>query len=182
MIYFTADLHLGHANIIKLCNRPFGDVDQMNETLINNWNARVQQQDEIYILGDFTMQPLEKASGYLSRLNGRKYFIRGNHDGFLHQLSSGSNGIEWVKDYHVLKHEGRKIILFHYPIYEWDGYYRNTIHLFGHVHDKAITDTITAARGLAFCVGVDCHNFAPVSLQEVLDLATLATAANDDKV
>ena len=52
-IFYTADLHLGHANIIKYCNRPFKDVDQMNETLIRNWNSRVKPEDTVIHNGDF---------------------------------------------------------------------------------------------------------------------------------
>ena len=52
MIYFTADTHFGHINVIKLCNRPFATIDEMNEKMIENWNAKVTNGDTIYILGD----------------------------------------------------------------------------------------------------------------------------------
>ena len=83
MIFFTADLHFGHANIIRHCNRPFASVDEMDAVLIHNWNAAVGLKDEVYILGDFTMRSAVEAHKYLVRLNGRKYFICGNHDRFL---------------------------------------------------------------------------------------------------
>lgn len=75
MIYFTADLHFYHDNIIKHTNRPFRDYTEMNETLVKNWNRLVKPQDEIYILGDVTMKGPAFATEMLSRLTGRKYLI-----------------------------------------------------------------------------------------------------------
>ena len=169
MIFFTADLHFGHENIIRHCNRSFASADEMDAALIRNWNAAVGPRDEVYILGDFTMRPAAQAHEYLAALNGRKYFIRGNHDKFLNGFEPYECDFVWVKDYHVLKHEGRKLVLFHYPIAEWDGFFRGSIHLYGHVHNNADS----AARlpgGLAFNVGVDCHDFRPVSMKQILAL------------
>ena len=119
MIFFTADLHFGHGNIIRHCNRPFASADEMDAALIHNWNSSVGQKDEIYILGDFTMRSAAEAHRYLTQLNGRKYFIRGNHDRFLKGFTPYMGDFEWVKDYHVLHIEGRWIVLFHFPILEW---------------------------------------------------------------
>ncbi len=131
MIYFTADLHFGHSNIIRHCSRPFAAAEEMDVALTANWNAAVSRHDEVYILGDFTMKPAAEAHKYLSALNGRKYMIRGNHDKFLNNYKASDTAFEWVKDYFVLKHEGRRFVLFHYPICEWDCFYRGAIHLSG---------------------------------------------------
>ena len=120
MIYFTADLHLGHENVIKHCGRPFASAAEMDAMLTKNWNETVTRRDEVYILGDFTMKPAEAAHDYLTALNGRKYFIRGNHDRFLNRIESFGSHFEWVRDYHVLNHNGRMFVLFHYPIAEWN--------------------------------------------------------------
>lgn len=93
VIYFTADLHLGHEGIIRACQRPFQSADEMDRAIVQNWNQTVARNDEIYILGDFTMKPASEAHEYLKRLNGRKYLIRGNHDKFL----SGFDG--WASDF-----------------------------------------------------------------------------------
>ena len=80
MDYFVADLHFRHSNIIKLCNRPYSSMEEMNETFISKWNKKVKKRaDTVYIVGDFAWenaQPLE----FLKRLNGRKVLITGNHD------------------------------------------------------------------------------------------------------
>ena len=76
-IYLTADLHFGHENIIKYCNRPFNDVHEMNNTLINNWNSIVNEDDLIFCLGDFSFR---EADRYAKYLNGEIILIRGNHD------------------------------------------------------------------------------------------------------
>ena len=81
MIFFTADLHFGHKNIIRYCDRPFKDVAQMNSTLIKNYNEVVRPDDTCYILGDLAMgiNSLELTK-YIRRMNGRKILILGNHD------------------------------------------------------------------------------------------------------
>lgn len=77
--WITSDLHFWHANIIKFCNRPFATVEEMNEVLISNWNAVVQPEDTVYVVGDFSMafRPVEL---YTKRLNGKKILVAGNHD------------------------------------------------------------------------------------------------------
>ena len=172
MIYFTADLHFGHENIIRHCNRPFSSAAEMDETLTRNWNNVVTPEDEVYILGDFTLRPAVEAHGYLTQLNGRKHFIRGNHDKFLKNYEQYENDFEWVKDYHVLFVGKRRFVLFHFPILEWDQYYRGAIHLYGHVHNsQAPAKLMEKLKGSAFNVGVDVNGFQPVSMEEILQRA-----------
>ncbi|MDR1220438.1 MAG: metallophosphoesterase, partial [Treponema sp.] len=123
MIFFTADTHFNHSNIINLCGRPFSNVIQMNESLIKNWNSCVNDNDEIYILGDFLFKGngLE-ADNIIKRLNGKKYLVKGNHDKFIDDKNFNKKNFEWISDYYVLHYQKIKIVLFHYPIFEWDGY------------------------------------------------------------
>ena len=82
--------------------------------------------------------------------------------------------IEWVKDYHTFKYNGRIFVLFHYPIAEWYGFFRGAIHLHGHVHNRGIAKSGYDERGgLAFNVGVDCNGFRPVSIDDILGLAEI---------
>jgi calcineurin-like phosphoesterase family protein len=176
MIYFTADLHFGHKNVIDLCGRPFASVEEMDAALTRNWNETVTQRDEVYVLGDFTMKTAETAHGYLSILNGRKYLVRGNHDWFADKIDSFGRHFEWVKDYHVFKYHRRKFVLFHYPIAEWDGFHRGAVHLHGHTHNRApCSPELTIGRDatvrLAFNVGVDCTGFRPIGINEIIWMA-----------
>ena len=171
MIYFTADLHFGHANVIKHCGRPFASAAEMDAALTRNWNETVNKNDEVYILGDFTMKPAETAHDYLTALKGRKYFIRGNHDRFLDRIDAFGNHFEWVRDYYVLNYGGRVFVLFHYPIAEWHGFFRGSLHLYGHVHNSTVSTARIDDSVLAFNVGVDCNGFRPVSDRDIIAMA-----------
>ena len=82
MYYFTSDLHFDHANIIKYCARPFSSTEEMNETLIENFNKTVRPKDTCFILGDVLMYDSDNARKCLARLHGHLYVVRGNHDPF----------------------------------------------------------------------------------------------------
>ncbi len=167
-LFFTSDHHFGHANIIKFCNRPFKDVDEMNEVLIERWNEKIKKNDHVYHLGDFGMTKNKEMIGrILDRLNGKIYLIAGNHEG---AANGHHKKFQWIKDYYELKvpdpdcYNGvQRIILFHYAMRVWRGSFRGNWHLYGHSHG-----------GLAdlpdqncFDIGVDCHDFYPLSYDEV---------------
>ena len=80
MNYYISDLHIGHENILRFDNRPFADVNEMNNKLIENWNARVRSDDTVYILGDFIWAKESEWPFYLGPLAGNKVLITGNHD------------------------------------------------------------------------------------------------------
>ena len=83
-IFYTSDLHFGHSNIIKYENRPWNDVDEMKEELIARWNAKVNQNDTVYVLGDFAWKgskaSIDDINNIVKSLNGKKHLIIGNHD------------------------------------------------------------------------------------------------------
>ncbi len=167
-LFFTSDHHFGHKNIIKHSNRPFGDVEEMNETMIARWNEKVGPNDEVYYLGDFGMtKDREMIKAVLERLNGKIYLIKGNHDA---PALQHPEYFEWIKDYHELSvadvdapNGKRTLILFHYAMRVWRSDFRGTWHLYGHTHGR-LPDK---AHKLAFDVGVDCHDFYPLSYEEV---------------
>lgn len=168
MIYFTADLHFGHKNIIAHCKRPFQSVDHMDSVLIRNWNQKVNSNDEVYILGDFTMEDAATAHRYFSALNGKKYLIRGNHDKFTKHFAAYGDDVVWIKDYHVLRYQKSKFILFHYPILEWESFGKDSIHLYGHIHnsEKSIERTKVLGKN-TYNVGVDVNGYEPVSVEQI---------------
>lgn len=150
-IWFTGCTHFGHANIINLANRPFENVTQMDETLISNWNSVVQNTDTVFHLGDLAWEGHEDVT---DRLNGFKVFIRGNHD---------PKDPDWGEQYVDLRVAGKRLILFHYPIEEWDGWFRGSIHLHCHTHK---TTRWTAERRCN--VTVEAWDYTPVALNSVL--------------
>ena len=173
MIYFTADTHFCHSNIINLSNRPFRDLEEMHKTLIHNWNFCVTDKDDIYILGDFMYKGSGlEANNILRRLKGRKYLIRGNHEKYIESQDFDASLFEWVKDYYVLRHEKADIVMFHYPILEWEGYFRGAIHLYGHVHNSLHEHELLAKERIfnnrAMNVGVDVNDYFPVDFYTVL--------------
>ncbi len=166
-IFFTADSHFGHNNIIKYANRPFTNVEEMNEELIKRWNSKIKSNDKVYHLGDVGLGSANSLRDVLYKLNGKIYLIKGNHESAA--LQHG-NRFEWIKDYFELsvKDEDassgkQKIVLFHYAMKVWRSSYKGTWHLYGHSHGSLPDDI----NSLSFDVGVDCHNFYPLSYNEV---------------
>ena len=132
MIYYTSDLHLGHANIIKLCNRPFSDVTAMNEALINNWNARITNADTVYIIGDLMFRTADDPTIYLDRLKGKKHLIIGNHDKSWMKKVELSKYFESVERMLVFGNGKCKVTLCHYPMMSFEGKYL----IYGHIHNN----------------------------------------------
>lgn len=166
-IFFTSDHHFGHENIIKFCNRPFENVREMNEQLIERWNEKIEPNDHVYHLGDFGLTYKENLATILDQLNGKKYLIVGNHESAALQ---NKGKFKWVKEYHELKVKDslckngvQRIILFHYAMRTWRGEGRGNWHLYGHSHGN-LPDL---EDKLAFDIGVDNHDFYPLSYEEV---------------
>jgi calcineurin-like phosphoesterase family protein len=175
MVYFTADTHFCHSNIINLCKRPFSNIDQMNKTLIQNWNSCVTARDEIYILGDLIFKGTGiEANEIIKKLNGKKYLIKGNHDKFIEDNNFNKNSFEWIKDYYVLNYQKMKFVLFHYPIFEWEGYFGDSIHLYGHVHNSGNNYEQQKRFELlgkrAINVGVDVNDYYPIGIEQIIKM------------
>ena len=164
--YFTSDLHFSHKNIAKFCPqfRPFDNVEQMDEFLIRTWNETVTPEDTVYNLGDFSFaQDHKQIERVLSRLNGQHHLIYGNHDHVIRQHADffrsqtkhdGHPLLSSIRPYLKLKLPEIKntLVLFHYPIQEWDGCYQGWYHLYGHLHDR-----MAEIKGRALNVGFDLH-------------------------
>ncbi len=168
MIYYTADPHLGHENIISLCSRPFSSVDEMDKMLIKSWRAVVKPNDDIYVLGDLIFRSKDPEA-YLKQLTGKIHLIRGNHDTFLKNKALERYFVS-IDDMLTIADEGRRVFMCHYPLAEWPGYYRNAIHLFGHIHNnRSETSKIMETVPNSYNVGVDCIGFTPLTLTQILD-------------
>jgi calcineurin-like phosphoesterase family protein len=173
--YFTSDPHFGHANIIKYSNRPYRNVRDMDDDLIKNSNLVVKPEDNLHILGDFCMGDVHFAIDILSELNGHIYYIFGNHDKVMRQLARESR-LLYLRDGTPLRDKVRflgemadifvnnqRIILNHYSMRVWNQSHRGAWHLYGHSHGSLSDDPTS----LSFDVGVDCHNYKPISFDEI---------------
>ncbi len=78
--WFTSDLHFGHANIIRYCDRPFADVDEMDMALVERWNETVAPDDTVWVLGDVALGRITESLALIDELNGTKLLLAGNHD------------------------------------------------------------------------------------------------------
>lgn len=164
--FFTADYHLGHANIIKYCNRPFTDIAHMNKTIIDNHNQRVKPTDIVFYDGDFCFRnslggkkgegEIYKSEHYISQLNGRFIFIKGNHD--------RNNSLKTVVERVVISYGGKRINIVHNPVHADANY---SINLVGHVHNNWTFRKLNHKSDM-INVGVDVWDFKPVTFEEIM--------------
>lgn len=138
-VFFTADQHFGHRNIIRYCGRPFAGIEEMDRAMAEAWNAAVGPGDAVFHLGDFALGSADGIAELLARLNGYKVLILGNHD------RSAKRMVELGFDeaYREARHEGWRLV--HWPPLDED----REPTLCGHVHG------LWARRGSAINVGVD---------------------------
>jgi len=181
-IFFVSDTHFKHSHILKFCNRPFKDVEEMDRKLIENWNNRVPADGLVFHLGDFGWGGYQEYKKIREQLNGKIILIKGNHD--------WRNGCQSDAQYNELfelatqqlfiEIEGRKIYLNHVPFLCYGGTYRDekglVYQLHGHVH---ISNFANRNNGMdcnrcfsmlfptQYDVGVDFNDFTPISFHEV---------------
>jgi calcineurin-like phosphoesterase family protein len=182
-IWFTADTHFGHERIIELCNRPFASVDEMNEVMIERWNAVVRPRDFVVHLGDVAMGKIADTLPLVGRLNGTKTLIPGNHDRVFSANKPAHierfrpeylKVFDWIDREWVTRFYYDSIHLCHFPFggdsREEDRFAGNRpqdwgqwlIH--GHVHDA------WKVNGRQINVGVDVWDFTPVRLDQVMEV------------
>ena len=136
--WITSDLHFGHKNIMKFCPetraRFKNDVAYMTEAMIAEWNALVGESDTVYILGDVAFCNAADAVKIMRRLHGIKVLIEGNHDKKLLTDHMFRGQFVELHKYLDINYNGTKVVMFHYPIAEWDQMHRGSVHFHGHLH------------------------------------------------
>jgi calcineurin-like phosphoesterase family protein len=134
--YVTADLHFFHQNIMKFCpkTRPYQDVEDMNQSMIRDWNNMVEPGDVVYILGDVAFAPSNKAVEILKHLNGDKILIEGNHDRKLLKDPVFRRCFKEVHAYYEMTYNKTFVVMGHYPFLEWNRMHHGSVNLYGHVH------------------------------------------------
>lgn len=190
-LWFTSDLHFGHKNVIKFCNRPFQDVNEMNEKLIENWNSVVGENDIVFILGDtFWFNDSRAIKRCFQRLKGIIYVIPGNHDNFesYHRLSDEPRVILCEDITEVFLEFADKTLypkkicelcLSHLPLSTWPHRENGSINFFGHIHsqpDKTEgVDQDLLLHKNQCDVGTDYWNY------NLVEFKTLLEKLNNDK-
>ena len=182
-VWLSADCHESHGNILVYAKRPFCDINEMNEALIERWNSLVKMKDTAYILGDVSLSAINATSveKFLRRLNGVKCIVPSlDHDVRWVSAWKGMDGVVILPPLHTVRHKefaidgrGLLVTLCHYPLASWPASHYNvggkepkivSIQLHGHHHGRA-----KKVLG-QMDVGVDCWNGCPVSLEEVVNL------------
>lgn len=160
-IFVISDTHFNHTNIIKYCNRPFETVEEMNKTIVDNWNSVVSDNDYVYCLGDFCLGGKEIIKDFCSQLKGHKILVKGNHDHGTNTTYKEA-GFEQVYGENLIvrfDHLDKTIHFSHHRKAEEETHYLN---LYGHVHDKPSDDETHK------CVCVELWNYTPVLLDELI--------------
>jgi len=189
MIFVTADTHFYHKNVIRYCNRPYADMDEMITKMRHNWNSTVGQNDIVIIAGDFAFAGITKIRELVQSLNGIKILIKGNHDNH-RSKKYRENGFFAVERYLIID----DIFIGHYPVYgdeqqriadlekrvEWDRYNVNqnytqyvqfikdskcTKILHGHIHNEKI---VYDSRYKQYNIGIDNNDGKILSLSEAI--------------
>ena len=197
MRYYIADCHFFHKSLLdKMDCRGFNDVEDMNEYMIQQWNSRVNKNDEVIILGDLSWGTYQQTLEIIQQLKGKKFMIKGNHDRFLSDKNFDSSLFGWIKDYAELSDNKRKVVLSHYPIACYNGQYRRdefgnpkTFMLHGHIHNTqdqiyldAFQDFLCKQKHIAIgggqenvpCQYINCFcmysNYIPLTLDEWIEV------------
>ena len=166
-LFLTADQHFGHANIIKYENRPFASIETMDTALIEKWNRVVGKTDTVIVAGDVSFYPKEKTAEIIRQLYGKKLLVKGNHD----QRNSRwwiDVGFDEVSSYPIIYKEWL-VVQHEPPTYINDA--MPYFYIYAHVHGTPMYKTITPTTA---CVSVERWDYAPVTLDRILDLSKLA--------
>lgn len=163
MIWFSSDLHLGHANIMKYCSRPFKSVDEMDDYILTSFESTIRTGDILYFLGDLTFKR-RLAETFFDFLEGVDiFFVKGNHDkGKVLKLAE-ERSVDCAPQMDVSL-GGQLISLNHFCMRVWNKSHFNSWHLYGHSHGSL------EPIGKSWDVGVDNNNFAPVSFDTICDI------------
>lgn len=165
-VWISSDWHLFHKNIIKYSKRPFENIEEMNFSIIENWNSCVGENDICFFLGDFAFPSSNDEERELIRivrsLKGKEiHFINGNHDKKLKQ--SIKNAFTSIRDYCEITVNEQFIVMSHYPFLSWNKSFYNSWMLHGHCHGNLKEDLHSKRED----VGIDCWNYSPVSFSQL---------------
>jgi calcineurin-like phosphoesterase family protein len=183
-LFFTSDFHIGHQNAIKFDNRPFRNLNEMHETLINNWNSVVTDDDIVFYLGDLSYKcKPTTVKWFVEQLKGKIYFIMGNHDKYnqikslnrfenIYGDSSGLGGMT----IQVLDEDANRgyqdIVMCHYAILSWNKCHHSSWHLHGHSHQSIVNnpDMKWFYERKVLDMGCNGWDYTPISYEQIKNI------------
>lgn len=185
-VFFTSDTHFGHKNILKFCNRPFENIKQHNEALVQYWNETVGPNDIIFHLGDFFwFNSRTETLKLIKQLNGQIYVVPGNHD----TINQFEYCLRDLPNFHLISDvacvfltnydsnqpgKSIEIYLSHFVLSTWSHRDRKAINLFGHIHSGPLAnvdfDDDIPLRSYQYDVGCDNNNYRPIEIREILKI------------
>ncbi len=172
-LFFTSDPHYGHENILKYCHRPFSSIEEHDEELIRLWNETVPEDGIVFILGDIGFCSETYLKTILNRLNGKIYWIIGNHD--WRRITPGiMNCFECITQQMVITVDNKLVYLNHFPFLCYPDSDRHPVYqFFGHVHSGPLSGSSDISRLVhlnkrQYDVGVDNNEYKPISFQDIM--------------
>lgn len=172
-LFFTSDPHYGHENILKYCHRPFSSIKEHDEELIRLWNETVPEDGIVFILGDIGFCSEAYLKSILNRLNGKIYWIIGNHD--WRRITPGiMNRFECITQQMVITVDNKIVYLNHFPFLCYPDSDRHPVYqFFGHVHSGPLSSSSDISRLVhlnkrQYDVGVDNNEYKPISFQDIM--------------
>jgi len=133
--YYISDIHFGHKNVIKFDDRPYSTVEEMDSDMIRIWNETIPENGVVFIVGDlFFRCSSQRMKEIIEQLNGQFIFIKGNHDTSMLNCKPMLKYFDLIETRINLYTPDRLIVMDHYPMLEWDQYFRGYYHVYGHVH------------------------------------------------
>lgn len=181
-VFFTSDTHFNHSNILRHSNRPFTDIEEMNQVLIENWNRVVGKNDLVFHLGDFAFGGAAVWNRILDQLNGRIVLIVGNHD-IYHLKPELVDRFEHVAFELYVIIDNQAMYLNHHPFLCYGDSHGKVWQLFGHVHSRAdgqakdvAMERLPMLLSTQYDVGVDNNNYTPVSFYQIREIMSCRSA------
>lgn len=167
--WLLSDLHLGHANIIRYCDRPFADAEEMDRVIIENWTKTIAARDTVYVIGDVCFHNSERTVEIIQALPGYKVLLKGNHDLRRTDTLWTRAGFGVVTDSTVIHDRTyRAVELSHYPF--WGGHAPKTPILFhGHSHNQFKAKIHTTNGRVLLNFSVECWEYKPVHIEQAFD-------------
>ena len=172
-VLFTSDFHVGHQNILRFDERPFKDLDEMNQALINNWNSVISDEDIVFYLGDLNWGKPDMAKWFVHQLKGKIYYILGNHDHMrdIVRLDRFEKIHEYGTEISILDSDIKRgyqdIILSHYPLYIWNKHHHGSWMLHGHCHGSLLKKNDPIYNRKIMDVGCNMTDYTPVTYDSI---------------